>query len=272
MRVTTAVVPVFAGVAAVVLAASPAAAHVGGPTHGLADGALHPLTGIDHLLAMVAVGGLLAVLVGLVCPCSRLCPSLGMTAGGAGGLAGVVVPGVELAIVVSVVAFGVAVVLGAACRRGRGCSRSLLRPGSRTATRDGAEAPRAANPLLSVLGFVVVTAALVRRRTARRHCRSVVRAPSVGGAGRGCRSRNRHAAPRLTVPGYGRAERGEARPPAGTRSRVPRRRGGRDRCRGCGAGTAPRPERGSLVGDLRGDRRAEGLPAAVRVGGGCRPR
>ena len=34
----------------------PPARHVGGPVHGLADGALHPLTGIDHLLAMLAVG------------------------------------------------------------------------------------------------------------------------------------------------------------------------------------------------------------------------
>ena len=55
-RLTTAVVPVLTGVAAVVFAASPAGAHTGGPVHGLADGALHPLTGVDHLLAMLAVG------------------------------------------------------------------------------------------------------------------------------------------------------------------------------------------------------------------------
>ena len=41
-RVPTAAAPVIAGVVAVVLAASPAVAHVGGPTHGIADGAVHP--------------------------------------------------------------------------------------------------------------------------------------------------------------------------------------------------------------------------------------
>src|SRR4051812_44667676 len=109
MRVTTAVVPVLAGAVAVVLSASPAGAHVGGHVSGLADGALHPLTALDHLLAMLSVG-VLAVLTGrfVAFPAAFL---LGMAVGGAAGIAGIVFPGVELAIAVSVVGLGIAVAL-----------------------------------------------------------------------------------------------------------------------------------------------------------------
>jgi urease accessory protein len=49
----------LAALAALMLASSCAQAHVQGGawhTHGLRDGLLHPLTGLDHLLAMLAVG------------------------------------------------------------------------------------------------------------------------------------------------------------------------------------------------------------------------
>ena len=46
----------LAGAVGVLLAASPAGAHTGHPVSGAGDGFLHPLTGPDHLLAMVAVG------------------------------------------------------------------------------------------------------------------------------------------------------------------------------------------------------------------------
>ena len=103
------------GVAAVVLSASPAGADVGGHVSGLADGALHPFTGIDHLLAMVAVG-LLAVLTGrfVAFPAAFL---FAMAVGGAAGIVGVAFPGVEIAIAVSVVVLGLAVALTDACRR-----------------------------------------------------------------------------------------------------------------------------------------------------------
>jgi urease accessory protein len=156
-HVTTAVVPVLAGAAAVVLSASPAGAHVGGHVSGLADGALHPLTGVDHLLAMVAVG-LLAVLTGRVVafPATFL---LGMAVGGAAGIAGVALPGVEIAIVTSVVVLGVAIAFAP-----RASATWLLAlvavAGLVHGNAHGAEAPTAANPLLYVLGFLAVTAAL----------------------------------------------------------------------------------------------------------------
>ena len=92
-------------------------AHLGGPTHGLVDGLLHPLLGPDHLLAMIGVGIVAAVTASRTpgaSPRLRMWAAplaflAGMTVGGALGLAGWSVPGVELAIALSVVALGVAV-------------------------------------------------------------------------------------------------------------------------------------------------------------------
>ncbi|MEQ8825403.1 MAG: HupE/UreJ family protein [Filomicrobium sp.] len=44
------------GAAAVTLIASPCLAHTGGATGGFSSGLTHPIAGMDHLLAMVAVG------------------------------------------------------------------------------------------------------------------------------------------------------------------------------------------------------------------------
>jgi urease accessory protein len=159
-RVTTAVIPVFAGVAAVVLSASPAGAHTGGPVHGLADGALHPLTGVDHLLATVAVGCIAAMGVGVRRPWAIVVAFLGgMVAGSALGLASISVPRVETAIVVSVVGLGLAIAL--APRADAAWLLALVAAaGLAHGSAHGAEAPSAAHPALYVLGFVAVTVAL----------------------------------------------------------------------------------------------------------------
>jgi urease accessory protein len=159
-RPTTAVVPVLAGVAAVVLSASPAGAHVGGHLHGLTDGALHPLTGVDHLLAMLAVGCVAAVGSNVRHPWAVVAAFLGgMVVGGALGIAGVGFPGVETAIVLSVFGLGLAVALApradAAWLLALVVAAGLVHGNSH-----GAEAPGATNPMLYVLGFVAVTAAL----------------------------------------------------------------------------------------------------------------
>ena len=46
----------FAAACGSLLLAAPAFAHTGDGAHGLAHGLAHPMTGLDHLLAMVAVG------------------------------------------------------------------------------------------------------------------------------------------------------------------------------------------------------------------------
>ena len=93
-------------IAVLILAALPALA-VAHPGHGLgvsfATGALHPLTGIDHLMALAAVGLLAARMGGW----ARLAiPAAFMTLLGAGiaiGFAGVELVSIEAAILTSVI-------------------------------------------------------------------------------------------------------------------------------------------------------------------------
>jgi urease accessory protein len=103
--------------AAVILSAPGlASAHPGHPGHGAGfhDGWQHPLQGLDHLLAMVAVG-LLAVRVGgrgiWLVPCSFL---VAMLLGGFAGSAGWNLPGVETGILTSVIVLGAMVAAASA--------------------------------------------------------------------------------------------------------------------------------------------------------------
>src|SRR5262245_3379376 len=103
-------------IAAVSLALLPtvAFAHPGHQGAGLVDGFLHPLGGIDHIIAMVAVGLLAARLGGRAL---WLVPASFVAAMAAAGLAagaGVALPYVETGIAVSVVVLGATAVLGMA--------------------------------------------------------------------------------------------------------------------------------------------------------------
>ncbi len=94
---------------ALLLLAAPAAAfaHTGlGQPSGAIDGLTHPLGGIDHLLAMVAVG-LWAAMAGGAARSAYPAAFLGgMLAGGALGLSGVVLPAIEPMILASVIVIG----------------------------------------------------------------------------------------------------------------------------------------------------------------------
>lgn len=94
------------------LSASMAEAHTGvGGTAGLAHGFVHPFSGLDHILAMVAVGLFAANLGGRAL---WLVPAsfVGMMAvGGVLGITGITVPFVEIGIALSVVVLGAAVAL-----------------------------------------------------------------------------------------------------------------------------------------------------------------
>ena len=97
--------------------AAPALAHTGvSPTielaHDWAHGFLHPLGGLDHVLAMVAVGLYAAQLGGRSL---WLLPAAFVSTMGVGGLLGYIgapVPMVEQGIGVSIVAMGLAIALG----------------------------------------------------------------------------------------------------------------------------------------------------------------
>lgn len=91
---------------------SAAFAHVGvGATSGFAHGVVHPVTGVDHVLAMVAVGMFAANLGGRALWAVPLTFVAVMAAGGALGVAGIAVPFVEAGIAVSVIVLGLAVAL-----------------------------------------------------------------------------------------------------------------------------------------------------------------
>ena len=100
--------------AAVAAAVAPAAAFAhsghGGPTN-LWQGFIHPLGGVDHVLAMLAVGMIAARLGGRArwaLPASFIAA---MGVGGVWGMTGLALPGPETGVAVSVVALGVLVAL-----------------------------------------------------------------------------------------------------------------------------------------------------------------
>src|SRR5215470_3009111 len=98
--------------AALVLAPTLAFAHTGvSEAHDATHGFMHPISGLDHVLAMVAVGIFATQLGGRalwLLPTSFL---LAMIVGGALGVAGIHLPLVETMIAVSVVALGAIVCL-----------------------------------------------------------------------------------------------------------------------------------------------------------------
>jgi urease accessory protein len=147
-------------VAGFLLPAAPALAHPGHGLNGLGDGMVHPLTGPDHLLAMVAVGVVAAFASSRrVAWFTPLAVVGGMLVGGVLGLAGLSLPGTETAIAVSVVALGV-LVATAARRDGLWLPVLVGLFGAAHGVAHGAEAPSAASPVAFVAGFVAVTVAL----------------------------------------------------------------------------------------------------------------
>jgi urease accessory protein len=98
--------------AALSLISSPAFAHTGhGTASGLVHGFMHPVAGIDHVLAMVLVG-VLAVQLGGRALYALPASFVGlMGVGGALGMAGIGIPFVEAGIALSVVVLGLAVTL-----------------------------------------------------------------------------------------------------------------------------------------------------------------
>lgn len=141
-------------------AALPAAAHtLGAEGAGFAAGLSHPVGGLDHLLAMVCVGLWATQSGGRAVWAIPAAFMAAMLAGGALGLAGFGLPGVELGIVGSLVALGglvalrlrpslaagIAIVAGLAVFHGHA---------------HGAEMPEAASPALYAAGFLVATAIL----------------------------------------------------------------------------------------------------------------
>jgi len=140
--------------------AGPALAHTGaGPVHGFEAGLMHPLFGIDHVLAMVAVG----LWAGLVGGKARFAYPVAfvsmMVVAGLWGMSGAELPGVEIGIAVSVVVLGLAIALNLTPPLAAGtaaCAIFAIFHGHA----HGAELPQGASGLGYALGFVLATAAL----------------------------------------------------------------------------------------------------------------
>lgn len=146
--------------AALTLSASAAAAHTGGHAgEGFLTGFLHPLSGWDHMLAMVAVG-LWGAFLGR--PAIWQLPvifPLVMALGGALGIAGVMLPLVEVGIAASAIVLGIMVVL--AVRPPLWVAGAVV--GAFAVFHGhahGTELPHAANALSYAGGFVVATGLL----------------------------------------------------------------------------------------------------------------
>lgn len=126
---------------------------------GFSSGFMHPILGWDHVAAMVAVGLWGAILKNPALWILPITFPLIMAVGGALGLAGIPLAGVEIGIAVSALVLGVAVL-------------TALRPALWLAAivvgcfaifhghAHGSELPQAANPLAYSLGFVIATGLL----------------------------------------------------------------------------------------------------------------
>ncbi|CAA2139752.1 HupE/UreJ family protein [Hyphomicrobium sp. ghe19] len=112
-RVQNVLKAIGAGSILMVVAAAPASAHVGlGAVHTFSQGFLHPMSGIDHIIAMVAVGLYAAKLGGRALWLVPLAFVGTMIFGGVLGYYGWPLPMVEAGIGLSVVVMSMAIALG----------------------------------------------------------------------------------------------------------------------------------------------------------------
>ena len=145
---------------ALAIFSTPALAHsAGAPGSGFLAGAAHPISGWDHVVAMVAVG-LWGAFLGL--PAIWLLPvvfPMVMALGGAAGVAGVPLPGVEAGIALSAVVLGLCILT--AWRAPLAAAAVLV--GLFAVFHGhahGSELPASANPAAFAVGFVVATGLL----------------------------------------------------------------------------------------------------------------
>jgi urease accessory protein len=161
VRVRSARPPIVTAAAvAVTIASTSAQAHAGtGLPGGFASGFLHPLSGFDHLLAMVAVG-LWGAFLGrpLIYLLPVIFPTV-MAFGAVLAMAGVPLPPVETGIALSVIILGACV--GLAIRAPLWAASFIVAVfGLFHGYAHGQELPSAADPVAYSSGFVLATGLL----------------------------------------------------------------------------------------------------------------
>jgi urease accessory protein len=142
------------------LVSTAAFAHTGhGDTAGFLHGFMHPVGGLDHILAMVAVGVFACVLGGRALFLVPLSFIGMMAAGFLLGAGGIELPLVELAIALSSIVIGGVAAMGRPMR----VAGAMALVGAFALFHGhahGAEMPSGASGLLYVLGFITATALL----------------------------------------------------------------------------------------------------------------
>ena len=151
----------LAGAASAFLAATaPALAHTGvGDTHGFAHGFFHPIGGVDHILAMVAVGLFAAHLGGRALALVPATFVAIMAVGGMLGVTGAAIPFVEAGIALSVIVLGLVLALRISPPVGAAMGLVGLFAIFHGHAH-GAEMPGDASGLGYALGFITATATL----------------------------------------------------------------------------------------------------------------
>jgi urease accessory protein len=146
-------------IAALAAANSTAFAHPGLHVAGFADGLAHPFSGLDHMLAMVAVG-LWAAQLGR--PATWVLPlafPAVMAVGAVVGWSGVPLPWMEIGVTLSVVVLGAAVAFG--FRPSLTVSAALIAVFALFhGYSHGVELPQSASALTYAAGFIAATLAL----------------------------------------------------------------------------------------------------------------
>lgn len=134
-----------------------------GTDGGALSGFLHPLLGIDHMLAMVAVGLLSAQMGGRAIWTVPVAFVSVMVVGGLWGLTGLGLPGVEYGIAISVIVLGIALAL----KQGIPVGVAMTFVGLFALFHGhahGTELPDSTNTVLGiisyVIGFMIATAGL----------------------------------------------------------------------------------------------------------------
>lgn len=143
-----------------VLTPSLAFAHSGGfHVHGFMSGLQHPLVGIDHLLAMMAVGIIAARTDGKAIVVVPSCFVAAMITGALLGIAGIGLPSLESGIALSLVVFGAMMALARPLPLAVAASLAALF-GLFHGNAHGLEIPETASGIAYAVGFVVATSAL----------------------------------------------------------------------------------------------------------------
>jgi urease accessory protein len=142
---------------AVILGPSTAQAHTGvSPAHDLLHGIAHPLTGLDHVLAMFAVGLWAAQRGGRAIWFVPLTFVLVMTLGATLGMSGISIPFVESGIAISVLVLGIFV--AAAVRLPLSISAAIVGLFALLhGHAHGAEIPSSATGMTYMAGFILAT-------------------------------------------------------------------------------------------------------------------